>query len=584
MRDLVSGTLTALTLDRAPETEGFDFEPRAVSADAGKLLLVGDGPGFGTSGTFILDRATGATTSLSSRGDPSSIFGDQVDLSADGRLALVPGDNGGIELIDIASGARTVLTDGFVSSASMSADGRFVAFVTDQNGLVADDADGRADLFVRDHAADQTWRVNLDDRGEPFSGFDGVEVETSPGGAFPIVAFDSNLPLTDDDTNDTSDVFAIEVDAIAAADRAVTSLDTPVRIDVLANDVDLDGVPATIAAVGSVANGTAVAEGGAIVFTPAPGFADCTSFSYTLDDGEGNTSQTTVRVSVAPDGPLEVTTANDVIAADGRLSLREAIEVANGREGADRIGFAEALNGETIALTQGQLVVTDDLVVDGDPANGGAGSLRLEAVNETDDRSGIGVMISAHAVSLRIEDLTLTSRSFYGPTAGIAATDSEVALVRGAVTGIGNSFSTGVSIYGGRLLVEASTISDIGALYSTWGIFAYDADLRLIGSKISDLGGEDSTGISLLGDISSLYIKDAEISGLRGDYTYAIRASGASSSVIVTNVEIADLGGRNSSGIDVSGGSSSLEVTDVDISELGGEFGADGIFTAALPP
>ena len=53
----------------------------------------------------------------------------------------------------------------------------------------------------------------------------------------------------------------------------------------------------------------------------------------------------------------------------GPGSLREAITNANGAPGADLIRFAPAARDGTIALTSGQLSITDDLTIDGPGAN-----------------------------------------------------------------------------------------------------------------------------------------------------------------------------------------------------------------------
>src|SRR4051812_37694596 len=49
---------------------------------------------------------------------------------------------------------------------------------------------------------------------------------------------------------------------------------------------------------------------------------------------------------------------------DGVLSLREAVELANSTAGPDTIAFAAGLTG-TIKLTFGQLMVSDDLTING---------------------------------------------------------------------------------------------------------------------------------------------------------------------------------------------------------------------------
>jgi hypothetical protein len=61
------------------------------------------------------------------------------------------------------------------------------------------------------------------------------------------------------------------------------------------------------------------------------------------------------------------------LADGGAGSLRRAILDANAQPGADMIRFAPAARDGTIALTGGQLSITDDLVIDGP----GAGRLAV---------------------------------------------------------------------------------------------------------------------------------------------------------------------------------------------------------------
>ncbi len=69
-----------------------------------------------------------------------------------------------------------------------------------------------------------------------------------------------------------------------------------------------------------------------------------------------------------------VTTAADrVDAGDGALSLREAVQRANATAAADRVVFADALEGRTLTLTRGQLDLTADVAVDGDRDGDGTG-------------------------------------------------------------------------------------------------------------------------------------------------------------------------------------------------------------------
>jgi VCBS repeat-containing protein len=86
---------------------------------------------------------------------------------------------------------------------------------------------------------------------------------------------------------------------VAVNDGAVTDEDTPVIIDVMNNDSDVD--VSDILTVNSVTQGTngSVAHNGSYVtYTPAVGFNGTDSFDYTISDGNGGTDTATVTINV----------------------------------------------------------------------------------------------------------------------------------------------------------------------------------------------------------------------------------------------------------------------------------------------
>ncbi|CAN5751654.1 hypothetical protein BH24DEI2_BH24DEI2_01050 [soil metagenome] len=90
----------------------------------------------------------------------------------------------------------------------------------------------------------------------------------------------------------------------AQDDEAVTAVNTPVSIDILANDSDPDGDPLVITGVTAVTNGTVTILGGALVeYTPNSGFTGTDIFSYTIRDGNGGVSSARVAVTVGAAGP-----------------------------------------------------------------------------------------------------------------------------------------------------------------------------------------------------------------------------------------------------------------------------------------
>jgi Tol biopolymer transport system component len=88
---------------------------------------------------------------------------------------------------------------------SISADGRYVAFRSYASTLVAGDTNGWGDIFVRDTAKGRTIRVSLSSEGGQ-GNLDSDWASISADGRY--VAFSSEASnLVAGDTNETSDIF-----------------------------------------------------------------------------------------------------------------------------------------------------------------------------------------------------------------------------------------------------------------------------------------------------------------------------------------------------------------------------------------
>lgn len=118
---------------------------------------------------YLYDRVTGdlKLISLDSEGKSANGRSGEASLSADGRLIaftseasnLVPNDNNGISDIFVYDqqlktvhrinlGPRGVEANGASSNPDVSADGRFIAFTSAATNLVRDDTDAKQDIFV----------------------------------------------------------------------------------------------------------------------------------------------------------------------------------------------------------------------------------------------------------------------------------------------------------------------------------------------------------------------------------------------------------------------------------------------------
>jgi Tol biopolymer transport system component len=153
--------------------------------------------------------------------------GDFPSISADGRYVafftsasdVVPGDTNGVydvfvrdrqngtnERVSVNSnGGQGNGISGYFLQLALSADGRFVAFLSDATNLVLGDTNGSADIFVHDRQSGTTERVSVDSSGVQGNGH---SYYSSISGDGRHVAFASEATnLVPGDTNLTVDVF-----------------------------------------------------------------------------------------------------------------------------------------------------------------------------------------------------------------------------------------------------------------------------------------------------------------------------------------------------------------------------------------
>jgi Tol biopolymer transport system component len=232
VRDRVAGTTERVSL-AGDGTQGNDFsgEP-AISADGryvafeslATTLVPGDTNG--SKDVFVHDRVTGATqrVSVADDGTQGNAFAELPSISADGRYVafdsnastLVAGDTNQTNDVFVrdrvagTTGRVSVASDGTQGSlnsgeASISADGRYVAFESLAANLVPGDSTGTFDVFVRDRDAATTEMVSVAADGTP--GRPGFSQQPSISADGRYVAFMSLAAnLVPGDTNGTEDV------------------------------------------------------------------------------------------------------------------------------------------------------------------------------------------------------------------------------------------------------------------------------------------------------------------------------------------------------------------------------------------
>ncbi|GMV36936.1 MAG: hypothetical protein AMXMBFR61_14440 [Fimbriimonadales bacterium] len=191
---------------------------------------------------FVRDRLLSTTerVSVSTAGGQTSDSSESASISADGRFVafasyapeLVPGDSNGARDIFVRDRFLSLTERVSVSSSgvqandgsrdpAVSADGRFVVFSSDATNLVAGDTNNSEDVFVRDRQLGTIERVSVSSAGEQGTGASGRPAIGADGY---IVAFESTCPdLVPADNNGCRDVFVRDLASWSTVRESVSS-------------------------------------------------------------------------------------------------------------------------------------------------------------------------------------------------------------------------------------------------------------------------------------------------------------------------------------------------------------------------
>ncbi|HEC17763.1 MAG TPA: hypothetical protein ENI97_00270 [Gammaproteobacteria bacterium] len=234
LHDTQTGATTRVSVDAAG-VESNDHSNRPALNEDGRYiaftseatnLVAGDGNG--RTDIFLHDTQTGATTRVSVDSSGNEANGSsgryRPAISADGRYIafvsgatnLVTGDSNGrrdVFLHDTQTGTTRVSVDsagveanfGSDNGPAISADGRYIAFSSGATNLVAGDTNGFTDIFLHDTQTGATNRVSVDAAGVESNGHSSYLAISADGS---YVAFQSDASnLVANDTNGRRDVF-----------------------------------------------------------------------------------------------------------------------------------------------------------------------------------------------------------------------------------------------------------------------------------------------------------------------------------------------------------------------------------------
>jgi len=236
VRDLVTNTTTRVSVDSAGNPGNGESYYPSISGDGRFVVFASDaanlvpGDTNGSRDIFVRDLSTNTTTrvSVDSAGNQgngiSNPFLSKPSISADGRFVafvstasnLVPGDTNLVDDIFVRDTLVNTTTRVSVDSAgnqgnnnsistSISADGRFVAFSSNATNLVPGDTNGREDIFVRDLLTNTITRVSVDSAGNQGNSLSSFTSISADGRFLAFVSGATNL--VPGDTNNSFDIF-----------------------------------------------------------------------------------------------------------------------------------------------------------------------------------------------------------------------------------------------------------------------------------------------------------------------------------------------------------------------------------------
>ena len=132
------------------------------------------------------------------------------------------------------------------------------------------------------------------------------------------------------------------------------------RSPVLSNDTDADGDELIVTAVGAATNGEAtLSEDGTVTYTPNAGFSGEDSFTYTVSDGEAETTGTVaVTVNNVNEAPVAV---DDTITTDEDVAIDVPVLTNDTDADGDELSVTAvgtATNGEATLSEDGTVTYT----------------------------------------------------------------------------------------------------------------------------------------------------------------------------------------------------------------------------------
>ena len=285
---------------------------------------------------------------------------------------------------------------------------------------------------------------------------------------------------------------------------------------------------------------------------------------------------------------LTVTTQADVVeAGDGKLSLREAVAQANGSASANTIRFTAALEGKTLVLTGGELVIERDLTIDGagrDITLSGGGQnrivnvapgsgLHLEQLTLTAGQSPVGqsggAVFAGNGSRVFINNNAIVANKAYLNGGAIATGTDATLVIRGSLIKSNLSSINPSRVVGGggvfmdksaSLLLEDSVLMNNSHVYRGNLLFTQGGALRMSGgvaiiSRCTIVSNDADLGGGISADDTAITVANSTISENTAELIpYGGRGGGIDSSGALLAIRNCTITGNRATGACCAGG------------------------------